>query len=159
MRVREIMTANPVCCKPETNLAEATKLMWKTDCGVLPVVRDKRLAGVLTDRDICIAMGTRGKRASELTADEVATHRVETCLPGDEIHTAMAAMERAKVRRLPVVGLDGSIEGIVTLSDIVMAAESGQGRITAKDLLHTIRAVSEPRAPKTAAPVMMAAAH
>ena len=159
MRVRDIMTANPVCCKPETNLAEATKLMWKSDCGVLPVVRDKKLAGVVTDRDICIALGTRGKRASELTAGEAATRRVETCLPSDEIHTAMAAMERAKVRRLPVVGLDGNVEGIVALSDIVMAAEGGHGHISAKELLHTIRAVSEPRTPKTTAPMETAAAH
>jgi CBS domain-containing protein len=159
MRVRDVMTGNPVFCKPETNLAEATKLMWKTDCGALPVVRDGKLAGIVTDRDICIAIGTRGKRACELTAGEVATPRVETCLPTDDIHSAMASMEQARVRRLPVVGPDGQLEGILALSDIAMATDGRHGSIAAKDVLNTLRTLSEPHTSKVAAaPKAMAAA-
>lgn len=158
MQIREVMTADPVYCVPDTNLAEVAQLMWKSDCGVMPVTENGKLTGVLTDRDICIALGTRDRPAHEIAAGDVATHRVETCLPSDDVQSAMATMERAKVRRLPVIGIDGSLEGIVALSDIVIAADRGRGKIAAKELLHTISAVSAPVKTKTPAPHVVAAA-
>jgi CBS domain-containing protein len=55
MKVRDIMTTDVKCCGLDTNLAAASELMWNNDCGVLPVLENGKLAGILTDRDICIA--------------------------------------------------------------------------------------------------------
>ena len=73
MKVREMMTSDVKTCRPETNLAEAVKDMWEGDCGALPVVSDEgRVIGMITDRDICIALATRGRSADRIAVREVA---------------------------------------------------------------------------------------
>jgi CBS domain-containing protein len=86
----------------------AVELMWVRNCGMLPVVGiDRKLYGVLTDRDISIAMRTRNRLAGELTVGEIATRNVFTCKPDDEIHEALDTLATKQVRRLPVVSNKG----------------------------------------------------
>jgi CBS domain-containing protein len=152
MKVRDIMTDNPKCCGPDTNLAAATELMWINDCGVLPVLDDGKLTGIVTDRDVCIAVGTRNCRPSETTVKDVASRAVQTCTPDDDVHTAMATMRRAQVRRLPVTE-DGKVVGILALNDIILAAEHKYGNLDYDDVMNTIKAVSQRRAQKPETPV------
>jgi len=105
------MTKDPICCRPDTNLAAAAELMWNNDCGVLPVIRDGKLTGVITDRDICIATGTKKRPAAEIAVAEAATPEVQVCALDDDLHVAMAIMRRAKVHRLPVVSDGGRVRG------------------------------------------------
>lgn len=146
MKVREIMTKHPVCCDPGTTLAAATGLMWANDCGVLPVLDHGKLSGIITDRDISVALGTRNRLASELAVSDVAAHDVHTCSPNDDIHTAMATMRRAKVRRLPVVQDGADVVGLLSLNDLILAAERRHGAIEYQEVMNTIKAVSEHRA-------------
>ena len=68
MRVLDVMMGTPYFCRPEKNLGVATELMRKGNCGFLPVVgSEERVVGVVTDRDICIALGTRGRPSGEVT--------------------------------------------------------------------------------------------
>ena len=85
MRIKEIMTAEPTTCSPDTTLAAAASLMWEGDCGILPVVDDGALVGVVTDRDMCIALATRNQLASEVRIGTVATKTVLTCEPEDDV--------------------------------------------------------------------------
>ena len=71
MKIKEIMTGEPRTCSLGTNLAAAAALMLDGDCGILPVVEDGKLVGVVTDRDMYIALATRNTRASEFTVREV----------------------------------------------------------------------------------------
>jgi len=146
MKVRELMTEDPISCEPETNLASAASLMWMNDCGTLPVVDYGRLTGIITDRDICIALGTRNHIAAEMLVSDVATHPVETCAPDDTLRSAMATMRRAKVRRLPVVSPAGELVGVLSLNDLVLAAGHRPGQIDVEEIVNTIKAVSEHRA-------------
>lgn len=156
MRVQDIMTQEPKCCGLDTNLAAAAELMWNNDCGVLPVVDgDGKLAGIVTDRDMCIALGTRNRLAADTAVKDVATGEVQTCTPDDDAHTAMAIMRRAKVRRLPVVGEGGKLEGIVALNDIVVAADRKHGAIDYEEVMNTVKAVSEHRGRKPAQPAKL----
>ena len=60
MQVQDIMVRDAKVCHADTNLAEAAAIMWTNGCGALPVVdAGERVVGVITDRDICIAAGTR----------------------------------------------------------------------------------------------------
>jgi signal-transduction protein with cAMP-binding, CBS, and nucleotidyltransferase domain len=87
---------------------------------MLPIVGiDRKLYGVVTDRDICIAMGTRNRLARELTVGEIATRAVSTCKPDDEIHEALDTMANRQVRRLPVVNDEGTPQGILSMDDII----------------------------------------
>jgi CBS-domain-containing membrane protein len=122
--------------------------MWSNDCGVLPVVEDGKLAGIITDRDICIALGTRNRPAADMTVKDAATGDVQTCAPDDDIHVAMAIMRRAKIHRLPVVSDQGKLEGIVALNDLVLAADRKHGEIDYEEVMNTMKAVSEHRAHK-----------
>ena len=152
MKVRDIMTKQPKACGPDTNVAAAAGLMWANDCGVLPVVDDGKLAGIITDRDICIALGTRNRPAAEIPVKDVATREVQTCTPDDSVETAMATMRRAKVRRLPVVSDGGKVEGMVALNDLVLAADRKRWEVDYDQVVDTIRAVSEHRGCKPSEP-------
>ena len=69
MQVQQIMTTDVVTCRPDTNLAVVAKLMWDRDCGFVPVIDAAgRVAGVITDRDICIASATRRLLPDQITA-------------------------------------------------------------------------------------------
>ena len=120
MKVNEIMTTAPEAGRPEDNLARAVELLWQADCGVLPIVDDTgRVAGILTDRDICIALGTRNARASDVPIASVMRPTVYICEPGDDVLAALALMSDRRVRRLPVVE-GGRLVGVVSLNDAVL---------------------------------------
>jgi CBS domain-containing protein len=106
---------------------------------------------MITDRDIFIALGTRNRPAAEMAVKDVATRQLQTCAPDDDVNAAMAAMRRAKVRRLPVVS-DGKIEGIVALNDLVLAASRKRFEIDYDEVMNTVQTVSEHRSVKPAEP-------
>ena len=142
MKVNDIMTASPEACRPDDNLATAVELLWKADCGVLPVVdHSGRVAGILTDRDICIALGTRNVRASNLRVGTVMRTTVHTCLPTDDVLVALSQMTDRRVRRLPVVDDGGRLVGVVSLNDAVLAAGAGRNAVRPGAVLDAFRAV------------------
>jgi CBS domain-containing protein len=122
MKTKDIMTAEPRTCSPGTTLAAAAALMLDGDCGILPVLDGGKLVGVATDRDMYIALATRNKRASELTVADVVQTPVYTCGPEDDVHAALAMMKQHRVRRLPVEGFGGTVLGIVSMNDLLLAA-------------------------------------
>ena len=140
MKVKDIMTAKPRTCSPGTNLAAAAALMLDGDCGVLPVVDGGKLVGVVTDRDLYIALATRNKLASQLTAGEVARKKVVTCGPEDDVHAVLATMREHRVRRLPVEGFGGTVLGIVSMNDILLATRPGTA-VRTDEVVDTFQAI------------------
>ena len=146
MKVRDIMTKAPIFCHPDSNLAAAAEKMWAHDCGLLPVVDNELgVVGVITDRDICIALGTKDKRASSISVRETMTATVHICAPEEEIHSALKVMEKGRVRRLPVVNREGKLMGVLSMDDIVLVAERGDGRKTpelaCEDVVETYKGI------------------
>ena len=140
MKVKDIMTAEPRTCAPETSAAAAAQLMWDGDCGVLPVVDAGRLVGVVTDRDLYIALATQNRLASDVAVGEIATRDVITCEPEDDIHHVLDAMKAHRVRRLPVVGFGSTVLGIVSIDDVVCAA--GPRRIVShQQVIETLQGI------------------
>jgi CBS domain-containing protein len=149
MKVQDLMTSHVRTCTPETNLAEAAVIMFENDCGSLPVVNESgKLLGMVTDRDICIAAGTNHQPANQLRVADLALGTSYFCRPDQEIAVALDAMSKGQVRRLPVVSSDGTVEGILSVNDIVLqaseASRSGQG-LTSTDVLRTLKAICEHR--------------
>lgn len=134
------MAAAPKTCTPDTTLAAAASLMWEGDCGILPVVDDGELVGVVTDRDMYIALATRNARASQVRVGAVATKEVSTCGPEDDVESALATMKQARVRRLPVVGADGTLLGILSMNDILLAAGANKP-VRHEDVMDTLQAI------------------
>jgi CBS domain-containing protein len=150
MKVQEIMTRDVKTCRPETNLAEAVKLMWERDCGVLPVVRsDGKVFGMITDRDICVALATRGQTADRIEVRDVTAGKACTCGLDDEAIVALQTMKSQRVRRLPVVDADGRLMGILSLNDVV----THTGAASSTEIVSTMASICEHRRPRSMAGV------
>jgi CBS domain-containing protein len=134
------MSAPSVTCTPDTNLAAAAESMITGDCGFLPVVSGDVLVGVVTDRDLFIALGTRDRKPSETTVAEVMQAPVWTCAPDDDLHAALDMMKEHRVRRLPVSGFGGSVMGVLSVEDLLRAAGTRQGLGTS-ELTDALKAI------------------
>jgi CBS domain-containing protein len=143
MKVRDVMVKDVKICGPEANLAAVAEILWKQGCGTLPVVENGRVLGMVTDRDICIALGTRNAKAAEAFVKDVALPKLFYCSPEDDIHTALNTMAAQKVRRLPVINSKGILEGILCLDDIVLFADEKAGELTYFDVVETLKAICE----------------
>ena len=152
MKVQDVMKETVKCCGPDTDLARAIALMWETDCGVLPVIVDGGKAiGMITDRDIAIALGTRNKPASDISVIDVMSAAAHTASPDDDIQDALKTMQKEQVRRLPVVNSDGALSGILCLNDIALQVVPSNGKkkthLSYEDVVTTLKAICERRHP------------
>ena len=151
MKVRDLMTADVKSCSSDTNLAAAASRMWEGDCGALPVVDDDgKFIGMITDRDICMAVATRPRLASDILVGEVTSGAIYVCHPTDEVQFALKTMRKEKVRRLPVVNDKGILQGILSTNDIILYTEEGGDKGIHEDVLSTQKAICEHRYPKSA---------
>jgi CBS domain-containing protein len=95
MKVRSVMTPGPRTCTPDTPLDEASRLMNQAHCGTLVVVdRGGHCVGILTDRDLAIAIGKTAHHPSHVLARDAMTTPVLTCAPEDSLATALERMPR-----------------------------------------------------------------
>jgi len=147
MKVRDVMTVNPKSCEAGANLAQAAAMMWEADCGTLPVIDGAgQVLGMITDRDICIATGTSNRLASQISATELMRGVPKVCQPDDDLVVALRTMEEGQVRRLPVVDGRGTLEGILSLSDLLLRAEnSPRADIPLTNVMKTLQAISQRR--------------
>lgn len=123
MKVEQMMNRTVKSCHPEDSLNRAAQLMWDSSCGAVAVVdAHSKPIGFLTDRDICMAAYTRGKLLQELTVEGAMASRIVCCGIDDELTAAMDVMRDKHVRRLPVIGRDGTLAGILCLDDIAYEA-------------------------------------
>jgi CBS domain-containing protein len=110
-------------CRATDGCEQAARVMWDHDCGALPVVDEKgALAGMITDRDICMAAYTQGKPLAQIPVAAVSAHKVHTVRPEDSIEFAEELMKRYRVRRLVVLDRGGNLAGVLSLADIVRAS-------------------------------------
>jgi len=128
MQVKEVMTANPACCTPDTPLPAVAKLMVDNDCGEIPVVENKQSnipVGVVTDRDIVCRTVAKDKNPLELTAADCMSTSIVTVTPDTQVEECCRIMEEKQIRRVPVVDANGACCGIVALADLARGAKSG----------------------------------
>jgi CBS domain-containing protein len=146
MLVKQLMIGNVFSCHPENNLAELAAMMWNHRCGALPIIDSAgKVAGMITDRDICIALGTRNARASDVLAREVSPGPYVSCAPGDEVRSALEIMGTQEVSRLPVVDDSGRLVGMLSIDDIVFRAACGSSDVTDREIINTLAAIREER--------------
>ena len=155
MKVKDVMMGTPVSCTPQANLGSAAETLWNRNCGMLPVVdAQQKVVGVVTDRDICIALGTRNRLAGEVCVGEVTSGKIFACKPDDEIRAALATMADAKVRRLLVVDADGKLQGVLSMDDVVIHSEAGipgkTSDLSHDDVVETLKRLYRPELPQVA---------
>lgn len=150
MTARDLMSTPARTCQRDTDLAAVTQLMWNHDCGFVPVVdADGHLAGVVTDRDICIASATRRLLPERISAAQAMSNSVHACLPDDDAEKVLAAMKTYQVRRIPVVDANGHLQGVVSLNDVVRAVGK-RGAPTATAVVAALAGICAPHAMEAA---------
>ena len=138
MRVKDLMTKTPFCCTEGDTIQHAASLMKQHDVGSVPIVNncdERKLLGIVTDRDICIKAVAADKGTSSKVS-EVMTNALHTCHVDDSVESCEALMERYQVRRVPVVDSHGICVGIVSQADIAL-------RDSAEHSGHTVAAISK----------------
>lgn len=153
MKVKDVMMGTPYYCQLDTNLGSATELMWVGNCGFLPVMdTDGKIVGVITDRDICIALGTRNCVPSQVSAREVMSNPLFACSPDDDVHIALRTMKEGGVRRLPVIVENETLVGVISMDDLLLRAEAvGIGKrteLSTEEVVKTYRAIDQRRVPQ-----------
>ncbi len=148
MKTKDRMVKDVYVCRMENNLAEVAAIMWEEQCGALPVIDAAgRVISLITDRDICIALGTRNLPASQVQVKDVALPRVFTCREADDIFSAMRTMVAQNVRRLPVVDHDDKLVGIVSIDDMLLHTEPGRAGVLSLEVLDAMKHIIENRLP------------
>ncbi|AKU90548.1 CBS domain-containing protein [Vulgatibacter incomptus] len=121
--VRDLMSRDPKIVRPEDPARDAARMMREQDAGIVPVVLDGRVLGVITDRDLTVRILAEGRDPSMVKCREVMTSDVQVASPEDRLFDAVRIMGEENVRRLPVVGRDGRLQGILSMTDIAREAE------------------------------------
>jgi IMP dehydrogenase len=121
-QVKKAMTGvvtDPVSLTPVQSLREARATMKRHRISGLPVVREGRVVGILTDRDL------RFERNLERQVDEVMTRSesLVTCSPGTGLERAKDLMQAHKIEKLLVVDDDGALKGLITFKDLQAASQ------------------------------------
>jgi CBS domain-containing protein len=125
MKVEERMTKSPYGVGVEDSLQDAAELMDKHELGCV-VVRDEGgfLAGILTDRDVCIAAARERDALGKLQVSQHMSSRVTTCKADDTLERALELMRADRVRRIAVTDEAGNPLGLISLDDLVHARDT-----------------------------------
>ncbi len=132
-KCREVMTGNPVCCVPTDTVARVAKLMKTENIGSVPICEDrhgKQLLGIVTDRDLALQVVAENRDASSTKVQDIMTKGPLTCRADDDLQTALDAMKKHQVRRIPVIDDDHQLIGMISQADV--AVHSNQPEKTAE---------------------------
>ena len=134
------MTPTPTCCTPEDTTVRIANMMKTADVGSVPVCegQTKTLVGIITDRDLALQVVAAGKHPQQVTARDVMTRDPVTCRADDDVQAALDAMEKHKIRRLPITDNARQLLGIITQADVATRIDAP------KKTAELLEAVSKP---------------
>lgn len=129
----DLMTKNVTCCVAKDTAYAAAKSMQTDDVGAIPIVDShdkKKLVGIVTDRDLALKVVGQGLDSRTTPLTDVMSRKMVVCKTGDDWQTALDAMAKHQLRRIPVIDEQGSVVGIIAQADVATRTE--QPAATAK---------------------------
>jgi CBS domain-containing protein len=141
MQVRELMTPSAEVISPSNTLQEAAERMKELDVGTLPVCEERRLVGMITDRDITVRGVAEGEDPWTDRVRDVMTREVIYCFDDQDIAEAARLMKNKQVRRLPVLNREMRLVGILSLGDVAVHTDEEVAG-------NTLEGVSQPGGPR-----------
>ena len=123
----DVMTKDVVTCTPETTIVEVAQLMKREDIGPILVVDNddsRTLVGIMTDRDIVIKVIADGQDPRNTPVGEAMSKKLVTCRADDDVDVAMKAMAQFQLRRIPVVGENMQLLGIISQADVATRVDA-----------------------------------
>jgi CBS domain-containing protein len=143
------MSKEILFCLPSDTAQAAAKTMKTSGVGALPVVSDsinRRLEGIVTDRDLCCAVVAEAKLAETTKIADVMTRTPVTCVPENTLEDCERLMQKHQIRRLPVVDKEGRCIGMIAQADIALRAAPADVAKTLAEISRAVRAGREMRA-------------
>ena len=137
----DVMTREPACCEPGDSVTQVASIMKREDVGSVPVVEsheDRKLIGMVTDRDLVVRVLAGGANVERATVRDAMTSHPVSCREDDDVHKAVEAMADRQVRRMPIVDDQGRLTGIIAQADVATRVNRDQ---TTGEL---VEAISEP---------------
>jgi CBS domain-containing protein len=118
-KCREVMTKDPASCSASEMVTKVASLMKQHDVGSVPVVEsDKRLVGIVTDRDIVLKVVAAGRNPEQTPVKEAMTPNPVSCKEDDDLDYALKLMKERQVRRMPIADGSGRLTGIIAQADV-----------------------------------------
>jgi len=115
-KVKDVMSTDVDFCTPKDNIFEVATKMEQDDVGIIPIIDEGELKGVITDRDLAIR-GTAAKKPGSTSVTDVMSQDLVTVTPDMTVEAAAELMSKHQIRRLPVV-VNRHLVGIVSLGDL-----------------------------------------
>ncbi len=145
MKVKDVMKTNVGFCSTEDSLMKAAEVMRQRDCGVVPIVNaDKKVVGMLTDRDLCLAVVARNRKASDVKTEELLRGKAIVCSAADKLEDALRKMRKYQVKRLAAIGAGGELAGILSVTDVLQLTVRKDKKLK-KKVYATLKAIFKPR--------------
>jgi CBS domain-containing protein len=147
MKIREVMSPNPVSCLPTDSAQRVARIMCDHNIGSVPVVMDqdsRKLVGVLTDRDLCCSVVAHGLDPKTTTIEKFMTLNPVICREEEDVENCERLMQEHQIRRIPIVDAEGGVIGIVAQADVALKDKSER-------VSKTVAEISKPAEPSVAA--------
>lgn len=122
-RVENVMTANPRSVDPDTDVGEAARILRDENVGSLPVVRDGRVTGIVTDRDLAIRVLAEGRDPGSTRVADVVSGEPVTVRADQDLDEALRLMAHHQLRRLIVVEDSDRLVGILAQADVALTGD------------------------------------
>lgn len=122
-RVENVMTANPRSVDPDTDVGEAARILRDENVGSLPVVRDGRVTGIVTDRDLAIRVLAEGRDPGSTRVADVVSGDPVTVRADQDLDEALRLMAHHQLRRLVVVEEGDRLVGILAQADVALTGD------------------------------------
>jgi CBS domain-containing protein len=137
LKVSNVMTANPRTCSPASAALEAVLVFRDAHCGVIPGTQEERPVGVVTNRDIALALADHEADLARTPLEALTTREVATIAADAPLDAAVAALGERGLRRLVVVDTEGRLAGILSWTDLAPdLSERGLGQLVARIIDH-----------------------
>jgi len=140
MRVKDVMTQYPVCCRSSDSAQSVAKALRDEDVGSLPVIADAdsgRLVGIITDRDLCCIIIAQGLDPATTAIEVVMNRSPVSCRAEQSLDACEKLMQTHQVRRIPVINEQGRCIGMLSQADLARLEQPDK-------VHHTLAEISKP---------------
>lgn len=125
MKAEDVMTRSVRCVDDNASLVEAARTMRELDVGSLPICKNDRLAGMLTDRDIVVRAIAEGLDPRQTKVRDAMSSGIHYAFADQDLSEIADVMEQNRIRRLPIVNREKRLVGIISTGDIARDADPG----------------------------------
>lgn len=134
MKISDAMHKKADWASADTPVSDVAKMMEIDDIGAVPVGKDDKLIGMITDRDIALRVVAKGRDPKKTVAEDIMSKGIVYCRTNETVEDAIHLMDQKKIRRLPVINDKKRLVGMLSLGDVSHAVS----RELSGELLHGV---------------------